>query len=162
MSSSTYAQKDSSSKRGLIDLEDPPNIKTEYKYDPSTGNYLEIIKIGDQPIGSPRVLTLAEYMRSKEKRDREVYYRKKSNADNYVKGGGIIPNIALTPEIFDKVFGGGLIDIRPTGSAEVTFGGNFNKVENPSFPVRQQKNGQFDFGMKMQLNVTGQIGDRLK
>jgi len=162
LSSSTYAQKDSSSKRGLIDLEDPPNIKTEYKYDPSTGNYLEIIKIGDQPIGSPRVLTLAEYMRSKEKRDREVYYRKKSNADNYVKGGGIIPNIALTPEIFDKVFGGGLIDIRPTGSAEVTFGGNFNKVENPSFPVRQQKNGQFDFGMKMQLNVTGQIGDRLK
>jgi len=146
----------------LIDLKDPPNIRTEYKYDPVTGNYLEVITIGGKSIGSPRVLTLTEYMRAKEKRDREVYYRKKSNADNYVKGGGLIPKIAITPEIFDKVFGGGIIDIRPTGSAEVTFGGNFNKVENPAFPVRQQRNGQFDFGMKMQLNVTGQIGDRLK
>jgi cell surface protein SprA len=105
---------------------------------------------------------MGEYLKSKERRDREVYYRTKGNADTYVKGGGIIPPIAIAPEIFDKVFGGGIIDIRPTGSAEVTFGGNFNKVENPSFPVRQQKNGQFDFGMKMQLNVTGQIGDRLK
>ncbi|PCJ66796.1 MAG: cell surface protein SprA [Bacteroidetes bacterium] len=148
--------------KNLVDLKDPPNIKTIYKYDPTSGSYLEIITIGGKPIGSPRVLTLTEYLRAKERRDREVYYRKKSNADTYVKGGGIIPKIAITPEIFDKVFGGGIIDIRPSGSAEVTFGGNFNKVENPSFPVRQQKNGQFDFGMKMQLNVTGQIGDRLK
>ena len=148
--------------RNLVDLKDPPNIRTIYKYDPSTGNYLEIITIGGKPVGSPKVLTLTEYMRAKERRDREVYYRKKSNADNYIKGGGLIPKIAVTPEIFDKVFGGGIIDIRPTGSAEVTFGGNYNKVENPTFPVRQQRNGQFDFGMKMQLNVTGQIGDRLK
>ncbi len=148
--------------RNLVDLKDPPNIKTIYEYDDKTGNYLEIITVGGKPIGSPRVLTLTEYIRAKEKRDREVYYRKKSNADNYIKGGGLIPKIAVTPEIFDKVFGGGVIDIRPTGSAEVTFGGNYNKVENPTFPVRQQRNGQFDFGMKMQLNVTGQIGDRLK
>lgn len=148
--------------RNLVNLKDPPNIKTVYEYDAKTGNYLEIITVGGKPVGSPRVLTLTEYMRAKERRDREVYYRKKSNADNYIKGGGLIPKIAVTPEIFDKVFGGGIIDIRPTGSAEVTFGGNYNKVENPTFPVRQQRNGQFDFGMKMQLNVTGQIGDRLK
>ncbi|MEN8732344.1 MAG: cell surface protein SprA [Bacteroidia bacterium] len=149
-------------RRNLIDFRDPPNIKTEYRYDAETGNYLEVVTVGGKPIGSPRVLTLMEYMRAKEKQDREAYYRKKSNADNYVKGGGLIPQLAVTPEIFDKVFGGGIIDIRPTGSAEVTFGGNYNKVENPTFPVRQQRNGQFDFEMKMQLNVTGQIGDRLK
>ena len=159
---SVYGQTDSSSSDGFVDLKDPPNIKTTYKYDPNTGNYLEIITIGGRPLGSPRVLTFDQYQRAKEIQDREIYYRKKSNADNYVKGGGIIPQIAVTPEIFDKVFGGGLIDIRPSGSAEITFGGNFNKIENPSFPVRQQRNGQFDFGMKMQLNVTGQIGDRLK
>ncbi len=149
-------------KTNLVDFKDPPNVKTTYEYDPNTGNYLEIITIGGKPLGSPRVLTMAEYMKEREKRDREAYYRKKSNAANYIKGGSIVPKIVVTPEIFDKVFGGGIIDIRPSGSAEVTFGGNFNKVENPNFPVRQQKNGQFDFGMKMQLNVTGQIGDRLK
>lgn len=148
--------------RNLIDFKTPVNIKTIYEYDPDTGNYLEIVTVGGKPLGSPRVLTMMEYLKAKEKRDREEYYRKKSSADNYVKGGGIIPKIAITPPIFDKVFGGGIIDIRPTGSAEVTFGGNFNKVENPTFPVRQQRNGQFDFGMKMQLNVTGQIGERLK
>ena len=149
-------------RRTPIDLKDPPNIKTTYQYDPTTGNYLEIITVGEKPLGSPRVLTHLEYSKAKERQDLNVYYRKKSNADNYIKGGGLIPKIAVTPEIFDKVFGGGVIDIRPTGSAEVTFGGNFNKVENPNFPVRQQRNGQFDFGMKMQLNVTGQIGDRMK
>ncbi|NNJ55029.1 MAG: cell surface protein SprA, partial [Bacteroidia bacterium] len=149
-------------KTNLIDFKDPPNIKTEYRYDITTGNYLEIITVGGKPLGAPRVMTLSEYTKAREKQDREEYYRTKSNAANYVKGGGIIPKIAITPEIFDKIFGGGIIDIRPSGSAEVTFGGNFNKVENPTFPVRQQKNGQFDFGMKMQLNVTGQIGDRLK
>ena len=149
-------------RRTPIDLKDPPNIKTTYQYDPTTGNYLEIITVGGKPLGSPRVITPMEYSKAKERQDRNVYYRKKSNADNYIKGGGLIPKIAVTPEIFDKVFGGGVIDIRPTGSAEVTFGGNFNKVENPNFPVRQQRNGQFDFGMKMQLNVTGQIGDRMK
>lgn len=149
-------------KRNLVDFKDPPNVQTTYKYDPNTGNYLEIITIGGKPLGSPRVMTMSEYLRARELQERESYYRKKSNAGNYVKGGGIVPKIVVTPEIFDKVFGGGIIDIRPSGSAEVTFGGNFNKVENPAFPVRQQRNGQFDFGMKMQLNVTGQIGDRLK
>jgi cell surface protein SprA len=149
-------------KTNLIDFKDPPNVKTTYKYDPNTGNYLEIITIGGKQLGSPRVLTMSEYLKERERRDREAYYRKKSNASTYVKGGGLVPKIVVTPEIFDKVFGGGIIDIRPSGSAEVTFGGNFNKVENPMFPVRQQRNGQFDFGMKMQLNVTGQIGDRLK
>ena len=133
-------------RRTPIDLKDPPNIKTTYQYDPTTGNYLEIITVGEKPLGSPRVLTPLEYSKAKERQDLNVYYRKKSNADNYIKGGGLIPKIAVTPEIFDKVFGGGVIDIRPTGSAEVTFGGNFNKVENPNFPVRQQRNGQFDFG----------------
>ena len=165
---SVSAQTDSTSKssgektKSNIDFKDPPNIKTLYKYDAKTGDYLEILTIGGKPVGTPKVLSLGEYLRAKERQDREAYYRKKSNADKYVKGGGIIPKIAVTPEIFDKVFGGGIIDIKPTGSAEVTFGGRFNKVENPTYAIRQQRNGQFDFGMKMQLNVTGQIGDRLK
>ena len=165
---SVSAQTDSTSKSGdertktIIDFKDPPNIKTLYKYDANTGNYLEILTVGGKQVGSPKVLTLGQYLRAKEKQDREAYYRKKSNADKYVKGGGIIPKIAVTPEIFDKVFGGGIIDIKPTGSAEVTFGGRFNKVENPTYAIRQQLNGQFDFWMKMQLNVTGQIGDLLK
>ena len=103
-----------------------------------------------------------EYMQKRGKQEETNYFRQKANATKYVRGNGLVPPIHLSPPIFDAVFGGGIIDIRPTGSAEVTFGGKYNKVENPNFTRRQQRNGQFDFGMKMQLNVTGQIGDRLK
>src|SRR5690606_1391590 len=64
--------------------------------------------------------------------------------------------------IFDKIFGGGTIDIRPQGSAELIFGWNYNVVRNPALTTRQQKNGQFDFDQKIQLNLTGSIGDRMK
>lgn len=157
----SYAQNSDSSTIKL-DFKDPPNVRTVYKYDPNTGNYLEILTVGGKPVGSPRVLTMKEYVLKQAQQEREDYFRQKASATNYIKGSGIVPPIVLSPPIFDKVFGGGIIDIRPTGSAEVTFGGKWNKVENPNFTVRQQRNGQFDFGMKMQLNVTGQIGDRLK
>ena len=62
----------------------------------------------------------------------------------------------------DKLFGGGLIDIKPSGSAEATFGGSYNVVRNPAIPVRQQRTGTPDFKIKMQVSVTGQIGDKLK
>lgn len=154
--------KDSSSSSNALDFKNPPNIKTIYEYDATTGNYLEILTIGGRPVGSPKVLSMYEYMRKRSREEETNYFRQKANATNYIKGSGVVPPIHLSPPIFDKVFGGGIIDIRPTGSAEITFGGKFNKVENPNFTNRQQRNGQFDFGMKMQLNVTGQIGDRLK
>ena len=59
------------------------------------------------------------------------------------------------------MFRGGLVDIRPSGSAELTFGGIFNTVRNPMFSARMQKTGQFDFDQKIQLNVTGKIGNAL-
>ena len=162
LSLSAQNSTDTSASKIGIDLKDPPNIVTTYKYDPTTGKYLEILTVGGRPVGSPRVLTMYEYMQKTSRQEEKNYFRQKAGATNYIKGSGIVPPIHLSPPIFDKVFGGGIIDIRPTGSAEVTFGGKYNRVENPSFTTRQQRNGQFDFGMKMQLNVTGQIGDRLK
>ena len=61
---SVSAQTDSTSKssdertKTNIDFKDPPNIKTLYKYDAKTGNYLEILTVGGKQVGSPKVLTL--------------------------------------------------------------------------------------------------------
>lgn len=150
------------SKRPYFDLKTPTNIETIYTFDSKTGKYLEQLTVGGRPVGTPRVLTVQEYSKIREQRDREKYFRQKSDATRFVRGTGLIPTFHVAPPLFDKFFGGGAIDIRPTGSAEVTFGGRYNKVENPALPVRQQKTGQFDFDMKMQLNVVGQIGDRVK
>ncbi|RYY30122.1 MAG: cell surface protein SprA, partial [Sphingobacteriaceae bacterium] len=53
-------------------------------------------------------------------------------------------------------------DIRPQGSAEVIFAGQINKNENPLFNTRQRNQGSFNFDQRIQMNVTGSIGDKLK
>ncbi len=41
------------------------------------------------------------------------------------------------------------------------FGGRFQHVENPAIPIRQQRNGNFEFDQQISLNVVGKIGDKL-
>ena len=145
-----------------FDFKNPANQKTKIEYDPATGTYTESDYIGNQRIGSPKSRSFDEFLEELKKEDQRDYFRQKAQAENNFRSSGLNPQLHVQPEIFDKIFGGGLIDIRPSGSAELTFGGNFNTVRNPAFTARQQKNGQFDFKMKMQVNVTGQIGERLK
>lgn len=145
-----------------IDLKDPSNFRTEVKYDPKTNTYTEQRYLGTTAVGAPRSQSFSEFLEELNREQQREYFRQKSQATNFVRSSGIIPKLYVSPPIFDKIFGGGLIDIRPSGSASVTFGGNFNTVRNPAFSARQQKNGQFDFRMQMQINVSGQIGDRVK
>ena len=168
LSNLAFSQSDSTSKDSSnvepaqLDLDDPPNVQTIYKYDPVSGMYLKILTVGGRQVGTPIALTFDEYIAERQREEQNDYFRQKAQANKYIKSSGIIPPIAPDIEVVDVIFGGGLIEIKPTGSAEVTFGGNFNRVDNPNFNVNNQRNGQFDFGMKMQLNVTGQIGERLK
>lgn len=145
-----------------FDFKDPSNISRKVEYDPKTRSYTESEYLGKNRIGSPQSRSFDDFLDELKKEDQRNYFRQKAQAENNLRSSGIIPQLHVQPEIFDKIFGGGLIDIRPSGSAELTFGGNFNTVRNPAFTARQQKNGQFDFKMKMQVNVTGQIGERLK
>jgi len=145
-----------------FDFKDPSNIKTEVTYNPKDKTYTLQKKIGDTPIGSPRTMTFDEYLKYKQDNSQQEYFRKKSQANNFVRSSGILPDLFFDPKLANDMFGEGLIDIRPSGSAELIFGGNYNRVENPNFTARQQKNGNFDFKMKMQVNVTGQIGDHIK
>jgi cell surface protein SprA len=145
-----------------FDFKDPDIYETDIEYNPRDNSYSLTRKVGGKAIGSPQPMTFEEYLDYQNKKSQQDYFRKKSDATNFVRGSGILPDLYLDPEIIDKFFGNGLIDIRPSGSAEVIFGGNFNNVENPNFTRRQQKNANFDFKLKMQVNVTGQIGDRMK
>ena len=75
----------------------------------------------------------------------------KAKATNIVRGSSLLPDLHFDADIFDEVLSGGLIDIRPSGSAEVLFGGNWQRNENPNFSARQQRTGNFDFKLKMQF-----------
>jgi cell surface protein SprA len=144
-----------------IDLNDP-SVKTLVEYNASTGKYDEYrIVAGRKTL--TRSLTKEEYLEESAREERKKYFeqRSKSNAGGSSYNNNKKIDLIKTPPVIDKIFRGGLIDIRPSGSAELTFGGNFNTVRNPMFSARQQKTGQFDFDQKIQINVTGKIGNAL-
>ena len=65
-------------------------------------------------------------------------------------------------ETFDKIFGTDAINIVPQGSAELIFGYNVSYTENPALSERNRSNGSFIFKEKIQMNVTGSIGDKMQ
>jgi cell surface protein SprA len=150
--------------RYQFDFKDPSVIQTDVVYDPEHNSYDFQKSIGKNKrrIGTPYSKSYEDFLKDESVSQNQEYFRSKSQATNFVRSSGLLPDLYLSPDIVDDIFGNGLIDIRPSGSAEVLFGGSYNKVENPNFTARQQRNGNFDFELKMQVNVTGQIGDRMK
>ena len=54
------------------------------------------------------------------------------------------------------------MSVKPQGNVDVTFGGNWQNIKNPTLTQRAQKYGVFDFDMQMNINLLAQIGDKLK
>src|SRR5690606_29415526 len=65
-------------------------------------------------------------------------------------------------ETFKRTFGGSEISIVPRGSADITLMGQHNKDQNPLFNERQRNQYNFDFDQRIQMNLTGQIGELVK
>jgi len=132
-----------------LDFEDPAVIRTETYFDTTDGTYKTRQVVGGSEYRPTETKSFDEYLKEVEKKETQNYFRQRSNANSFVRGGGLIPTIKVGPKVFDKIFGGGTIDVRPQGSAELTFGWNYNVVRNPAFTARQQRNGQFDFKQKI-------------
>lgn len=145
-------------------LSNPSNIKTETNYNPKTGNYDVTQKMGDLNYRPETYVEFQDYQDALFKKAVKDHWRSKIKADdlNNQNKKGIIPKLTVNNEIFDRIFGGNTVDIKPTGTAELIFALNRNKTLNPAIPQRQQKVTNFDFNMRIQLNLIGKIGDKLK
>ena len=144
-----------------FDFNPPANIQTEIKYNPETGMYDIYQKIGDRFYRYPTSMTLDEYMAYERKKAMNDYFQEKIEDEDQA-AGDLIPPLKIKSKGFDMIFGGDEISIRPQGSAELQFGVNISKYDNPSLPVEQRRVTTFDFQQKIQLNLVGQIGDKLK
>lgn len=140
----------------------PDNIKYKVEYNPLTGEYEVVQSIGDMLDFRPRTtMTLDEYMNYKMENNVSQYWKEIQKEEDeanrefskVIKVGG---------DAFEGIFGSNEIEIRPQGSAELTFGVNISKTENPRIPIRQRRITTFDFDQKIQLNVVGNIGTRMK
>lgn len=150
-------------KNGLY-LENPSNIKTEVNFNPQTGNYDISQKIGSLNYRPETYMEFQDYQDELFKQAVKNHWRSKIKAEdlNNPAKKGTIPKLQVNSEIFDRIFGGNTVDIKPTGTAELIFALNRNKTLNPAIPQRQQKVTNFDFNMRVQLNLIGKIGDKLR
>lgn len=150
-------------KGGGIDLPNPDNIKDEVTYNPKTGKYEVRKKVGDRYLPGVRELSREQYMEEYASKINKDYFRNQGRAQNFARGGtNKSPSVGLPPDIM-KFMGNGLIEIQPTGTAELTLGMNINRVKNPNFSIRQQKPPpQMVFNQNLQIGVNGNIGDRIK
>ncbi|GAB4253735.1 MAG: cell surface protein SprA [Vicingaceae bacterium] len=143
-------------------LKNPSNIQSGFEYDPETGDYNYYEKIGDEYYRYPTYMDFEEYLKYDSEQALKKYWKQKAAAEDINETRGFRPQLQVHGKTFDRLFGGNTIDIRPQGSAELTFGINVSKRDNPILPVRQRRTSTFNFNQKIQLNVIGNIGEKLK
>ncbi len=148
-----------------LKLHDPSNIKTTVVYDPDSNQFQINQKMGDLTYREPTYMTYDEYVDYTMRQSLKDYWKQRVHAESLnqkTQKGNIIPPIKINNIFFDRIFGGNTVDIRPQGSAELIFGSNTNRTDNPALPVKQRRITTFDFNEKIHLNVVGKIGDKLK
>jgi len=145
-----------------LDFNDPDNVTTTIEYDPATGGYILVKKIGEYYFRYPISMTLEEYLKYDMNKSIQDYWNEKFDAENLDEATPWAPSLKVEGEGFDRIFGGNKINIKPQGSAELSLGVNISKTQNPRIPVNQRTIATFDFNQKIQLNVIGSIGEKLK
>jgi cell surface protein SprA len=149
--------------QGSINLQNPENIENEVVYDPVTGQYIMQSTVGGSfNYRPPMSMSLEEYLQYDMSKSMETYWLDRVEQDSETAQKGLIPQIKIRGKAFDRIFGGNTIDIKPRGSAEVIFGLNISKTDNPRIPIDQRKITTFNFDQRIQLNLMGSIGEKLK
>ena len=97
--------------------------------------------------------------------EEQEYFRQLSGLSSNTSVNGKVDPLSkmdLDKDLLNRLFGGTEVNIQPQGNIDLTFGVDFQNIENPILTKRQQKQGGFDFDMAIQLNVQGSIGEKLK
>jgi len=144
-------------------LKDPKNLNTEISLD-SGMNYNISEKMGKVNYRTNSSMPLLDFSRQQDISFRKNYYQTKSlslDGESAVSSRNIIPKIYMSP-LLDRLFGGSYIEIIPKGLVTIDLGGQYQKIQNPSIPIRQQRNGGLNFNQQIQLSVSGKIGEKVK
>ena len=142
-------------------LNKPSNIKYDIEYDPISGEYVFYQKIGNLNYRLPKTMSLQDYVKYDFDKSIQDYWRQRSDIQDMEYQGSLIPKLTIGGEAFNRIFGGNTVNINPQGYVEVSFGYQVNTTENPAIPERLRKVPTFDFDEKIQMNVTGKIGEKM-
>ncbi len=142
-------------------LDLPSNIQSEIIYDPETGKYIFQERVGNWNYREPNVMDLDQYREYEMQKAVRDYWKVKASGGAVDEQPSFIPQINLGGEAFDKIFGSNVVNIVPSGSAELIFGFNYSKIDNPNITERLRRTPSFQFDEKIIMNVSGSIGEKL-
>jgi cell surface protein SprA len=142
-------------------LNNPANVNSQVVYDPLTKKYVFTETIGSWNYRNPTTMTMDEYQRYELRQQVKDYWRLKASGSSLEQQLSFIPPIQVGGEAFDKIFGSNVINIVPTGSAELIFGFNLSKQDNPNVSEQLRSVPSFTFDEKIIMNVAGSIGDKM-
>jgi cell surface protein SprA len=150
-----------SQQKAPLFLDKPSNFKSTVIYDPDKNEYILYEKIGALDYRTPVHMSPEEFRKYEYAKAMRDYWQSRISGTQAGFKSNLIPQIEVGGAAFDKIFGSNTINIIPQGSAELIFGINISKTENPTLPVKLQSIPTFDFKEKIQMNVTGTIGDKM-
>ncbi len=143
-------------------LDNPSNIKTTIVYNPEKDEYVIYQKVGAFDYRTPVHMSPEEFRKYQFNKEMRDYWQSRISGVESGFKSNLIPQIEVGGAGFDKIFGSNVINIVPQGSAELVFGVNISKTDNPTLSERLRTIPTFDFKEKIQMNVTGTIGDKVQ
>lgn len=143
-------------------LKNPSNIKQEIIYNPETNTYEFVNKVGNFTYRPPTTMDFKDYQKYRLNKDIYDYWKERAGVEGTSEGKRLIPKLYVGGKAFETIFGSNTIDIRPQGSAEVSFGILVNKRDDPNLDYRQRRVASFDFNESIQMNVIAKIGDKIE
>ena len=157
-----------SSKSPLF-LRDPSQLDMQVQFNPDTTaedagvTYSVYENIGALDFRPASFMTFSEFNRYNNSQLNREYFKERSaglDGESAVSGRSLIPRLYISP-VFDRIFGGSYVDIQPNGFVNLDFGARFQRIDNPAIPLRQQRNGAFNFDQQISMNVVGKVGEKL-
>ncbi|MDW7690719.1 cell surface protein SprA [Flammeovirgaceae bacterium SG7u.111] len=130
----------------------------------SNQNYYNISeKFGDLDYRTESRIPFDAYRQMRNNQMTKDYWNQISLSQDEQGGGAnsLIPEIKLG-RFANRLFGGDKVTVQPNGSVLLDFGGLWQRIENPALPIRQQRNGGFNFDQQIQMALSGKIGEKLE
>ena len=144
------------SEENLSNIDFSDAITRDIQYNPETGEYDIVTKIGDTVISSDS-MTDEEFLEYSRENNMEEYFQQRVDYDIMQSRSVEEPDLSVYLDTTAIPF----LDVQPFGSFDVIAGIRTQNVENPTLPVRQRKTAGLDFDMNIRMGVTGSIADRL-
>jgi cell surface protein SprA len=148
--------------RSPLFLNNPSNIKSSVIYNAEKNEYILYQKVGAFDYRTPVFMSPEEFRKYEYSRAMRDYWQSRITGDESGFRSNLIPQIEIGGAAFDKIFGSNVINIIPQGSAELIFGINISRTQNPTLSEKLRTIPTFDFKEKIQMNVTGTIGDKMQ